>query len=99
MQFNEEQRIWPAISCRQLYGLRGPLVYVYHENAPRRGFIEKPPGLKGSFESLKERSRQFPDKIREIAESKLPDLNAYTVEAAMNIIEGTARNMGIQIED
>ena len=35
--------------------------------------------------------------LRSIAETKLPDLNAYTVEGAMNIIEGTARNMGIAI--
>ncbi len=36
--------------------------------------------------------------LRSIAETKLPDLNAYTVEGAMNIIEGTARNMGIAIK-
>ena len=36
--------------------------------------------------------------LREIAETKLPDLNCYTVEAAMKIIEGTALNMGIKIE-
>ena len=39
------------------------------------------------------------DKVREIAETKLRDLNAYTVEQAMKIIEGTARNMGIVVED
>ncbi len=37
-------------------------------------------------------------KVREIAEVKLPDLNANDVEAAMKIIEGTARNMGIVVE-
>ena len=37
--------------------------------------------------------------LREIAETKMPDLNAYDVEEAMKIIEGTARNMGIKIED
>jgi len=36
--------------------------------------------------------------LRSIAETKLPDLNAYTVEEAMLIIEGTARNMGIAVE-
>ena len=36
--------------------------------------------------------------LREVAEIKLPDLNAYDVEAAMRIIEGTARNMGIAVE-
>ena len=38
------------------------------------------------------------DQLREIAETKLPDLNAYTVEDAMKIIEGTARNMGIAVK-
>ncbi len=37
--------------------------------------------------------------LREIAETKLPDLNAYDVEGAMKIVEGTARNMGIKVED
>ena len=36
--------------------------------------------------------------LRKIAEVKLPDLNAYDVEAAMNIREGTARNMGIAVK-
>ncbi|WP_297404614.1 50S ribosomal protein L11 [uncultured Cetobacterium sp.] len=38
-------------------------------------------------------------KLKEIAETKMPDLNAGTVEAAMNIIAGSARSMGIKIED
>ena len=38
------------------------------------------------------------DQLREIAETKLPDLNANTVEAAMEIIAGTARSMGVEIE-
>ena len=37
--------------------------------------------------------------LQEIAETKMPDLNAYTVEEGMKIIEGTARNMGIEIKD
>ena len=37
------------------------------------------------------------DQIREIAEIKLPDLNCYDVEAAMKIVMGTARNMGIKV--
>lgn len=36
--------------------------------------------------------------LREIAEIKLPDLNAYTVEEAMKTVAGTAKNMGIAIE-
>jgi large subunit ribosomal protein L11 len=38
-------------------------------------------------------------KVREIAESKMQDLNAASVEAAMRMIEGTARSMGIDIVD
>ncbi len=38
------------------------------------------------------------EELRSIAETKLPDLNAYTVEEAMLIIEGTARNMGIAVK-
>ena len=37
--------------------------------------------------------------LREIAETKLPDLNAYDVEHAMKIIKGTAQNMGIKVEE
>ncbi|MBF2027530.1 MAG: 50S ribosomal protein L11 [Oscillatoriales cyanobacterium C42_A2020_001] len=37
--------------------------------------------------------------LREIAQTKMPDLNANDVEAAMKIIEGTARNMGVTIKD
>lgn len=38
------------------------------------------------------------DQLKEIAEIKLPDLNAYTVEEAMKIVEGTARNMGVAVK-
>ncbi len=38
-------------------------------------------------------------KVREIAELKMPDLNANDVEAAMKIIEGTARSMGVVVQD
>ena len=39
------------------------------------------------------------DKIREIAETKMPDLNAASIEAAMSMIAGTERSMGIVVED
>ena len=38
------------------------------------------------------------DQLKEIAEYKMPDLNANDVEAAMRIVAGTARNMGIKVE-
>ena len=37
--------------------------------------------------------------VQEIAETKLPDLNAETVEAAMSMIEGTARSMGVEVTE
>ena len=39
------------------------------------------------------------DKVREIAELKMPDLNAASIESAMSMIAGTARSMGIVVED
>ena len=39
------------------------------------------------------------EQLKEIAEIKLPDLNAYTVEEAMKIVEGTALNMGVKISN
>jgi large subunit ribosomal protein L11 len=39
------------------------------------------------------------DQVREIAETKMPDLNANDVDAAMKIIEGTARQMGVTVRD
>ena len=39
------------------------------------------------------------EQLKEIAEIKLPDLNAYSVDEAMKIIEGTAKNMGISIAE
>jgi len=38
------------------------------------------------------------DQLKEIAETKLPDLNCYTVEEAMKTVEGTALNMGVKVE-
>jgi len=39
------------------------------------------------------------DKVKEIAETKMRDLNAASIEAAMRMVEGTARSMGIEIVD
>ena len=50
---------------------------------------------KGSSETVATISQAT---LREIAEIKLPDLNAYDVEAVMKIVAGTAKNMGIAIE-
>ena len=55
---------------------------------------------KGSGNPKRERIAELKrDKIREIAEIKMPDLNAYDVEQAMRIVEGTARSCGITVVD
>lgn len=38
------------------------------------------------------------DQVKEIAETKMPDLNAFTVESAMKMVAGTARSMGIRVK-
>jgi large subunit ribosomal protein L11 len=53
----------------------------------------------GSGEPNREKvARLTRDQVREIAELKMVDLNAHTVEAAMEIIKGTARSMGVTVE-
>ena len=55
---------------------------------------------KGSGNPKRERVAEISrDKVKEIAEIKMPDLNAYSVEHAMRIIEGTARSCGITVLD
>jgi large subunit ribosomal protein L11 len=68
---------------------------------PASVLLLKAAGLqKGSGNPKAERVAEIGrDKIREIAELKMPDLNAYDVEAAMRIIEGTARSAGITVVD
>ncbi len=84
-------------------------VYVYDDRSfdfkvktpPAAFLIKKAAGVKKASATG---SKQIAGSItkaqlREIAETKLQDLNAYDVEAAMKTIEGTARNMGIEIKE
>jgi large subunit ribosomal protein L11 len=66
---------------------------------PAADLLKKAAGVpSGAKNPLKDRVGSITrDKLREIAQEKMPDLNALTVEAAMNTIEGTARSMGIEI--
>lgn len=67
---------------------------------PASDLLRKAAGIeKGSGNPLKDKVGKITrEKLREIAEKKMPDLNANDVEAAMKIIEGTARSMGIKVE-
>ncbi len=54
---------------------------------------------KGSGEPNKKKVGKVTSaQIREIVETKMPDLNCYDIEAGMKIIEGTARSMGLEVE-
>jgi large subunit ribosomal protein L11 len=66
---------------------------------PAPVLLKKAAGLvKGSGEPNKNKvGKVTPDQVREIAQTKLPDLNANDLDAAIRIIEGTARSMGIEI--
>ena len=66
---------------------------------PASYLLKKAAGIaKGSGAPNKEKVGKVTAKqIEEIARTKLPDLNAYDLEAAKRIIEGTARNMGLEI--
>jgi len=68
---------------------------------PAAELIKKAAGIaKGSGQPLKEKVGQITKKqVAEIAQIKLPDLNAHDLAAAMKTIEGTARQMGVEIVD
>ena len=53
-------------------------------------------GVKGSSEIVGTLTKE---QLKQIAEIKMPDLNCYDIEAAMKIVEGTARNMGVKVEE
>ncbi|MBN2585124.1 50S ribosomal protein L11 [Patescibacteria group bacterium] len=91
-----------------LSGMVIPAVVTIYEDRSFKFILKQPPasvlikkaaGLdKGSGESHKVKVGKLSKaQLREIAERKMPDLNTEDVEAAMKIIEGTARNMGVEI--
>ena len=67
---------------------------------PASDLLRKAAGVeKGSGEPLKNKvGKVTKAQIREIAEKKMEDLNANDIEAAMKIVEGSARSMGIEVE-
>lgn len=68
---------------------------------PTPFLIKKVTGIKkGSPKGSKEPVGKLTQaQLREIAEIKLPDLNAYSIEEAMKSVAGTARNMGVEVEE
>ncbi len=70
------------------------------KTAPASELLKKAAGIeKGSGKPLQEKVGSVTkDQVRQIAEIKMPDLNANDIEAAMKIIEGTARQMGLTVK-
>ena len=68
---------------------------------PAAVLIKKAAGIElGSGEPNKVKVAKISkEKIREIAEIKMPDLNAASIESAMSMVAGTARSMGIEVEE
>ncbi len=68
---------------------------------PASVLIRKAAGIdKGSAQPNKQRVATITnDQLKDIAQTKMPDLNANDIEAAMRIVAGTARNMGVAIQD
>ncbi len=66
---------------------------------PASDLIKKALGLeKGSSTQIREKVGTLSrDQVRQIAESKMKDLNANDIEAAMRMVEGTARSMGVEV--
>ncbi|RJQ54767.1 MAG: 50S ribosomal protein L11 [Nitrospiraceae bacterium] len=68
---------------------------------PASELIKKAAGIiKGSNTPNKDKvGKLTSDQVREIAKTKLPDLNAFNLEKAVNTIRGTARSMGVEVEE
>ena len=83
-------------------GLIIPVVISVYEDRSFTFVTKTPPAAKiekGSGEPNKNKvAKVSSDQVREIAELKMEDLNAANVEAAMRMVEGTARSMGITVE-
>lgn len=90
-------------------GLTLPVVISVYADRSFDFIIKTPPASvlllkaaklqKGSGEPNKKKVGSVSSaQIREVAEAKMPDLNCYDVEAAMKIVEGTARSMGLEVK-
>ncbi len=85
-----------------------PVVVTYYKDKSFDFIIKTPPtpvlllqelkGKKGSAEPNRKKVGTLTwDQIKAVAEIKMPDLNAFTVDSAMKMVAGTARSMGIRV--
>ena len=100
--FNDKTKDSPGMIFPVVIYVKKNKSYTFEiKTPPAAVLIKKEAGLaKGSGEPNREKVGKISIKsIRKIAEIKMKDLNAYSIEAAMRMIEGTARNMGVEVED
>jgi len=100
--FNDKTKDSPGMIFPVVIYVKKNKSYTFDiKTPPAAVLIKKEAGLaKGSGEPNREKVGKISKKsIRKIAEIKMVDLNAYSIEAAMRMIEGTARNMGVEVED
>lgn len=100
-KFNEQTKAQQGMQLPVEIRVYEDRSYDFKVKTPAASFLlKKAAGVeKGSGAQLKEKvGKVSKQQVREIAELKMPDLNADTVEQAMKIIEGTARSMGITVE-
>ena len=82
-------------------GSCAPASFCSSRAPPAAVLIKKACGIEsGSGEPNKTKVATISsDQVRKIAEQKMPDLNASSVETAMKMVAGTARSMGVVVED
>ncbi len=100
--FNDKTKDSPGMIFPVVIYVKKNKSYTFEIKTPPAAIlIKKEAGLaKGSGEPNREKVGTISRKaIRKIAEIKMKDLNAYNIEAAMRMIEGTARNMGVVVEN
>ncbi len=102
-QFNDRTRTMePGLTIPVVITVYADRTFTFITKTPPASvLIQKACGIeKGSAEPNKTKVAVLSKaKLREVAQTKMPDLNAYDVDAAMKIIAGTARSMGVRVED
>jgi len=101
-QFNEKTKDSPGMIFPVLVTVFKNKSFSFElKTPPAAVLIRKEVGLaKGSGEPNRNKVGTIKkSQVRKIAELKMPDLNAYNLQGAMNMVEGTARSMGVVVED
>lgn len=101
-QFNARTKDQPGLIIPAVVTIYSDRSFTFITKTPPASvLLKKAAGLaKGSGVPNKEKVGKITrEQVREIAQTKLPDLNTTDIESAMRMIEGTARSMGIEIID